>query len=120
MMNTTQQERNVYEDFELETDILYFKIGALGLVSFHGRNYNIKKRMSAEQMTEITNHSSFYPIRSNCYINIGKIHSITSGVIYFGSKYDESKQLIVPRRKQYMVQQLFAQRAIDQELRITP
>ncbi|ACT03799.1 MULTISPECIES: LytTR family transcriptional regulator DNA-binding domain-containing protein [unclassified Paenibacillus] len=120
MMNTTLSGRNVYEDFELESDVLYFKLGTLGLVSFHGRNYNIKKRMTAEQIQQLTANSSFYPVNTNCYINIGKIKSIAGGVVYFGSEYHETKQVPVPRRKQYVLQQLFTQRTINNELRITP
>lgn len=120
MMNVVMSERNVYEDFELESDVLYFKIGMQGLVSFHGRNYNIKKRMTAEQLKQLTNKSSFYQISSNCYINIGKIKTIAGGTIYFGSDISESKQVSVNRRKQYVIQQLFSQRSTNKDLRITP
>ncbi|MUT67791.1 LytTR family transcriptional regulator DNA-binding domain-containing protein [Paenibacillus sp. NEAU-GSW1] len=120
MMNATLSEKNVYEDFELESDVLYFRIGSFGLVSFHGRNYNIKKRMTADEIKQLTQEKSFYQVNSHCYINIGKIKSIAGGVIYFGAEYSESKQVPVPRRKQYVIQQLFMQRTIDSELRITP
>lgn len=120
MMNATLSDRNVYEDIDLKSDILYYKIGTLGLVSFHGRNYNIKKRMTVEQIKQLTSEKSFYPISSNCYINIGKIKSIAGGVIYFGSEYSESKQIPVPRRKQFVIQQLFTQRTTNSDLRITP
>lgn len=120
MMNATLSQRNIYEDFDLESDVLFFKIGTLGLVSFHGRNYNIKRRMTVEQIKQLTSESSFYQVNTNCYINIGKIKSIAGGIIYFGSEYSESKQLPIPRRKQYVIQQLFTQRTINNELRITP
>lgn len=120
MMNAVLSERNVYEDFELESDVLYFKLGMQGLVSFHGRNYNIKRRMTAEQIAQLTNESSFYQISSNCYINIGKIKTIADGTIYFGSDISESKQVSVNRRKQYVIQKLFSQRASNKDLRITP
>lgn len=120
MMNVVTLERNVYEDFELESDVLYFKIGIQGLVSFHGRNYNIKKRMSAEQIEQLTFESSFYPISSNCYINISKIKTIANGIIHFGTDCSDSKQVTVNRRKQYVIQQLFSQRSLNKDLRITP
>ncbi|CAM3993519.1 hypothetical protein L1N85_04550 [Paenibacillus alkaliterrae] len=120
MVNKVLSERNVYEDFELESDVLYFKVGIQGIVSFHGRNYNIKKRLTAEQIDQLTNERSFYPINSNWYINIGKIKTIEGGTIYFGSDISESKQVSVNRRKQYVIQQLFSQRASNKDLRITP
>ena len=43
MMKHVSESRNMYEDFVVETDILFFKTGSHGLVSFHGRNYNIKR-----------------------------------------------------------------------------
>ncbi|GGG62838.1 MULTISPECIES: LytTR family transcriptional regulator DNA-binding domain-containing protein [Paenibacillus] len=120
MMNSTLSGRNVYEDFDLESDVLFFKIGSLELVSFHGRNYNIKKRMTAEQIQKLTQERSFFQVSSNIYINIGKIKSIAGGIVYFGGEHSECKQLPVPRRKQYVIQKLFMQRAIESELRITP
>lgn len=118
MMNEVLSERNVYEDFELESDVLYFKLGMQGLVSFHGRNYNIKKRMTAEQIDQLTHQSSFYPVNSNCYINIGKIKTIEGGTIHFDSEIADSKQVSVNRRKQFVIQQLFSQRASSNDLRI--
>lgn len=120
MMNLALQERNVYENFDLASDILYFKIGSQGIVSFHGRNYNIKKRMTADQIKKLVSERSFYPINSNCHINIDKIKSIDSGTIYFGSEYSDSKQVSVNRRKQYVIQQLFSQRSANKEMQLTP
>lgn len=118
-MNVALNERNVYEDFDLESDVLFFKIGIQGLVSFHGRNYNKKKRMTAEELQALTSRSSYFQISSNCYINIAKIKSIASGTIYFGSEYSESKQLTVNRRKQFIIEQLFSQRMKNKDVRIS-
>ena len=107
-MNVALQERNVYENFELESDILFFKVGVQNLVSFHGRNYNIKKRMSSEQLKQLTDNKNFFAISSSCFINIGKIKSIASGTIYFGADISDAKQISVNRRKQSMIQQLFS------------
>jgi hypothetical protein len=52
-MSSLLEARNVYEDFEVETDILFFKVGDHDLVIIHGRNYNIKKRMTAEQLKRL-------------------------------------------------------------------
>ncbi|NIK80354.1 DNA-binding LytR/AlgR family response regulator [Paenibacillus castaneae] len=119
MMNVVLSERNIYEDFQLESDVLYFKIGIQGLVSFHGRNYNIKKRMTADQLRQLTNEQNFYQISSNCYINIGKIKAIADGTIYFGSDISESKQVSVNRRKQFVIQKLFSKISSNKDLRIT-
>jgi transcriptional regulator CtsR len=120
MVNATLSERNIYEDFDLEADILYFRTGAQGLVSFHGRNYNIKKRMTAEQLQALISNQGFYAIGGSCYINIGKIKTIDSGTIYFDSEITDSRQMTVNRRKQYVIQQLFIQRVANRDLRMTP
>jgi|GEM_PF-476738 len=119
MMNIAMPVRNVYEDFDLQTDILFFKLGNQGLVSFHGKNYNRKKRMSAAEVEQLVHQKGFYRISSNCYINIAQIKSITSGTISFGSDCAESKQVNVNRRKQYVIQQLFTQWSANKEWRIT-
>lgn len=110
-MNVALQERNVYEDFDLETDVLFFKIGAHGLVSFHGRNYNRKKRMTAQEIHELTGRNGYFQISSTCYINIGKIKSIASGTIYFGSANSDAKQLPVNKRQQMVIEQLVTRKA---------
>ncbi|QAY68068.1 hypothetical protein [Paenibacillus protaetiae] len=110
MMNTTLRGTDLYERFDLETDILYFRIGSLGLVSFHGKNYNLKKRMTPDQVKKLTKEKGYYPIGSNCYVNIGKIKSFTRGVIYFGPAfYSETKQLPIPWRKHNVIHQLLQQ-----------
>ncbi len=108
MVNVALKDRNMYEDFELESDILYFKTGVQDLVSFHGRNYNIKKRMTSDQLNQLISNSNFFQISSNCYINISKIKSIASGTIYFGEDTTDAKRVSVNRRKQSMIQQLFS------------
>lgn len=110
-MNVAMAERNVYENFDSESDVLYFKIGSLGLVSFHGRNYNRKKRMTAEEIQKLTQNRNYFPISSNCYINISKVKTISDGTIYFGSAFSESKQLPVNRRKQFEIEKLVTKQA---------
>lgn len=109
-MNVALQERNVYENFDSESDVLYFKIGSQGLVSFHGRNYNRKKKMTAEEIQKLTGNRNYFPISSTCYINISKIKSIADGTIYFGAKSD-AKQLPVNRRKQFVIEKLVMEKA---------
>jgi hypothetical protein len=111
MMNVALEERNVYENFDSESDVLYFKIGSQGLVSFHGRNYNRKKKMTAEEIQKLTSSRNYYPVSSNCYINISKVKTISDGTIYFGSAHSDSKQLPVNRRKQFEIGKLIMQQA---------
>ncbi|WP_168123184.1 LytTR family transcriptional regulator DNA-binding domain-containing protein [Paenibacillus sp. HB172176] len=116
-MNVALEDRNVYENFDTESDVLYFKVGMQGLVSFHGKNYNRKKRMSTEEMQKLTQQSNYFQIKSNCYVNLAKIKSVADGTVYFGSEHSDAKQLPINRRKQYVIEQLFSQRDKSKEAR---
>ncbi|WP_243643995.1 LytTR family transcriptional regulator DNA-binding domain-containing protein [Paenibacillus pinisoli] len=109
-MNVALKERNVYEEFDVESDVLYFKLGMQGLVSFHGRNYNRKKRITAEELKNLISKQNFLQISSSCYINTAKVTSVGSGTVYFGPEYSDAKQLPVNRRKQQEIQQLMSKR----------
>ncbi|GKU75931.1 LytTR family transcriptional regulator DNA-binding domain-containing protein [Paenibacillus sp. L3-i20] len=115
MMIVALKERNVYEEIDLEADVLYFKIGSQGLVSFHGRNYNRKKKLSAAEIGQLTEKNNFFQISTNCFINISKIKSIASNTIYFGTAQSDAKQLPVNRRKRFVIEQLFTQRLKNSE-----
>ncbi|MBH5317399.1 LytTR family transcriptional regulator DNA-binding domain-containing protein [Paenibacillus sp. GSMTC-2017] len=118
MMNVAQHERDVYTNFDLESDVLYFRIGGQGLVSFHGRNYNRKKKLSAGEIQQLKKKNTYFQISSNCFINITKIKSIASKTIYFGSEHSDAKHLPVNRRKRSVIEQLFIQRMKNNETRI--
>lgn len=106
MSNILLEARNVYEDFEVETDILFFKVGDHDLVIFHGRNYNIKKRMTAEQLNRLLSNSCYYPVYGTCYVNLNKISSIEDDCIYFGEMGLYAKHIRVPKRKQESIRLL--------------
>ncbi|UNK16793.1 LytTR family transcriptional regulator DNA-binding domain-containing protein [Paenibacillus sp. N3/727] len=108
MMRCAPESRNVYEDFVVETDILFFKTGTHGLVSFHGRNYNIKKRMTAEQITSLLSGKQFFNVGGNCYVNVDKATDVEQGIVFFGEKAPSSKFLRIPRRKQEPLKRLMA------------
>lgn len=110
MSSILLEARNLYEDFEVETDILFFKVGDHDLVIFHGRNYNIKKRMTAEQLGRLLSNPSYYQVYSGCYVNLGKISSITDDCIYFGEMGAFAKHIRVPRRKQESIRHLLQKR----------
>ncbi|MDT3425607.1 DNA-binding LytR/AlgR family response regulator [Paenibacillus forsythiae] len=101
---------NVYEDFEVETNVLFFKVGNHDLVIFHGRNYNIKKRMSAEQLGRLLKSPSYFHVQGEVYVNLNKISSIEDDFIYFGEKGAYAKRVHIPRRKQEAIRQLLGNR----------
>ncbi|QJC50992.1 hypothetical protein HGI30_05070 [Paenibacillus albicereus] len=102
MENVPLKDRNVYEDFDVETDILYYRLGSSGLVSFHGSNYNIKKKLSADQIERLRS-GPFYPVNSACYVNTALISDIADNTIYFGSKGPEAKRVPISRWKAYLL-----------------
>jgi hypothetical protein len=105
-MTVALQEKNVYEDFNPNQDTLFFKVGAHGLISFHGRNYNIKKRMSADERNRLISDKTFFRVSSDCYVNIRNISVIGEHDIFFG---DTSKRLSCSVRKQQMIRHLMEQ-----------
>ncbi len=109
-MSYAPESRNLYEDFVVETDILFFKTGSHGLVSFHGRNYNIKKRMTAEQITSLLSGKQFFNVGGNCYVNVDKVSEVEHGIVFFGERAPSSKILRIPRRKQEPLKRLMAGR----------
>ncbi|GAB6926070.1 hypothetical protein JCM10914A_00530 [Paenibacillus sp. JCM 10914] len=109
MMKHVSESRNMYEDFVVETDILFFKTGSHGLVSFHGRNYNIKKRMSADNITSLLSGKQFYHVGGNCYVNVDKVTEVEQCTVYFGEKAPSAKQLRIPRWKQESLKRLVAE-----------
>lgn len=96
-MNVGLEERNVYEDLNPH-DTYFFKIGAHGLVCFHGRNYSIKQRLSAEQTAKLISDASFYRISTNCYINLSKVSDIRDNVVLFRDERHGIKTINAPKR----------------------
>ncbi|MFD0670605.1 LytTR family transcriptional regulator DNA-binding domain-containing protein [Cohnella sp. GCM10027633] len=105
-MNVAMQTKNVYEDFDPKADTLFFKVGTHGLISFHGRNYNIKKRMSADERNSlIADTGTFFRVSSDCYVNIRNISSMGQAHIFFG---DSSKRVSCSQRKLQMIREKLA------------
>ncbi|MFC5404006.1 hypothetical protein [Cohnella soli] len=103
-MTVALQHKNVYEDFDPRQDTLFFKVGTHGLISFHGRNYNIKKRMSADERNRlIADSSTFFRVASDCYVNVRNISVIGEQCLFFG---DTSKRLPCSSRKQQLIRAL--------------
>jgi hypothetical protein len=100
-MNITMQRRDVYEDFNPEADAIFFKLGSHGLISFHGRHYHIKKRLSAEERNRLLADSrTFFKVSSDCYVNVKSIASIGQDFLLFD---DSAKRLPCPKRKQQLL-----------------
>ncbi|TJY44618.1 hypothetical protein E5161_03685 [Cohnella pontilimi] len=104
-MNVALQDRNVYEDFDPRTDTLYFKVGSHDLVSFHGKNYNIKRRLSPEERKRLTSDTAFFRLEANCYVNAGKITHMEEDALCFG---DSTKRIPCSKRQQQMILNLLA------------
>ncbi|MNO42813.1 hypothetical protein D3C76_330120 [compost metagenome] len=96
-MNVGLNLRDVYEDLD-PLSAYFFKIGAHGLVCFHGRNYSIKQRLTAEQTSKLISNPSYYRISTNCYVNLSKIYDIRDNVILFRDETHGIKTINVPRR----------------------
>ncbi|UVI31955.1 hypothetical protein [Paenibacillus spongiae] len=110
MMNLAQDNRNIYEAMEIEKDILYFKLGKLGLVSCHGRNYNIRKKLSKEQLDHYLAGGQFAKVSSNCFVNLSKIVSLKDGMVRFDCGQPESKYVQVSKWHQSHVKNLLSKR----------
>lgn len=109
MMNVGLEEKNVYEDLNPH-DAYFFKVGGHGLVCFHGRNYSIKKRLSADQTSKLISDSSFYRVSTNCYVNLLKVSSIQDNVLLFRDQIHGIKKIHVPRRNLEQIKRLLPAR----------
>ncbi|MBA9087823.1 DNA-binding LytR/AlgR family response regulator [Fontibacillus solani] len=97
MMHVGLNLKDVYEDLD-PLSAYFFKIGAHGLVCFHGRNYSIKQRLTAEQTSKLISNPVYYRISTNCYVNLNQIYDIRDHVILFRDETHGIKTINVPRR----------------------
>ncbi|NOV04189.1 LytTR family transcriptional regulator DNA-binding domain-containing protein [Paenibacillus planticolens] len=112
-MNVALETRNSYENFVLESDIMYFRVGEHGLVSFHGKNFHIKKRMSTEQIIEITTGGAFFKVNTDCYVNTKKIVQIQEGKVFFEIKGADSKFISITKLRQHRLKDILQQHKTD-------
>jgi hypothetical protein len=107
-MNAALETRNTNEDFDfvLEKDILYFRMGHHGLVSFHGKNFNIKRRLSTEQLHQIIADGAFFKVNTDCFANLKKINAIKDNRIYFEFNNPDSKTIPISRFRHYRLKDL--------------
>ncbi|GFN32118.1 hypothetical protein [Paenibacillus xylaniclasticus] len=97
-MRVADPTHNLY-DFEVERDILFFKINRKGLVSFHGVNYNLKKPMTREQLAALTKDGTFAAVASDCYVNLKKVLSMNEDGVFLGADLTETKKLPLSKRQ---------------------
>lgn len=109
-MIVEQEFKDMYEEFEPNRDTYFFKVGSGGLISFHGRNYNIRKSLSEDQLKLLIRDSMFLRISSNCYVNVDKISSVEKDHIRFLDHTTGSKIVSVPLWKKQTLQERLSQR----------
>lgn len=99
-------ERRYFTDFDLDKEILFFKMGSDGLVSFHGYTFNRKLQLSNAELNDLLSRKAFFPINATCYINLNKIKAIVSGMVYFGGEYSDSKMIPISKRTEMKLKHL--------------
>lgn len=102
-MNVAKMKKDMYEEFEPKKDSLFFRVGEQGSISFHGRNYNIKKRISTIEKNNLISDEAFLRITSNCYVNVEKVTRIKNDCLYFGESTNSTKTLPVTKRQQEII-----------------
>jgi DNA-binding LytR/AlgR family response regulator len=105
-MNAALEQRNMVEDFILEKDILYYRTGQHHLVSFHGKNFNVRRRLSTEQLQKMIAEGTFYKVNNDCYVNIGKVKTIQDNRVYFESLSSDAKFVPIDRLKNHRLKEL--------------
>lgn len=112
-MSVAQSTADFYEKFEPKKDSLYFKIGAAGIISFHGSNCNIRKRMTDAERDELLRDARFLQAGSDCYINLDKIRGIEENMIYFGDGEETDKRIAVSGRSLQRIRQALTERKTE-------
>ncbi len=105
------QELDLYEQFEPKKDSLFFRIGAPNLISFHGRNYQIKKRITADQMKSLIDDSSFIRVSPDCYVNVNRVTAVENDCLFFQEKTYGQNRMPVSRKMQEIIRERIGQRA---------
>jgi DNA-binding LytR/AlgR family response regulator len=107
-MSVELERKRSFDEFKMEQDILYFKVGDHGLVSFHGKNFNIKKRMSSQEFEQLKSNASFFRANTTCYINLEKIDAVQDGRVLFDATNPEGKSVMVTRLRENRLKEIFA------------
>ncbi|MDR0267929.1 LytTR family transcriptional regulator DNA-binding domain-containing protein [Paenibacillus sp.] len=97
-MNQTDKVMNEYQSFDPVTDAFLFKTGGQEQVIFHGRNYIIKKRLSATELASLKSQSNFVRAASNLYVNVNKITNIHGNTLHFQDEFAYPRTITVSKR----------------------
>lgn len=105
-MNLAEARKDMYEQFEPKQDALFFKVGRPGMISFHGKNYNIKKRMTPDESNKLIKDVTFVKIATDVYVNVGKVTSIKNDCLCFDGNGD--KQVPVSKQNLQVIKKLLS------------
>lgn len=105
-MNAARNDGNLFDNVDPKRDVLFFKAGSRGLVSFHGRNYNVKKRMSADEKQKLVQEGSFVKVSSHVYVNVRKVTAIVNDQLVFGDLAAGSKRVHASKKMQHAIARL--------------
>ncbi len=106
-------ELDLYEQFEPRKDSLFFRIGGTpDLISFHGRNYRIRKRITADQMKSLIDDSSFIRVSTDCYVNVNRVTAVEDDCLFFQEKTYGQNRMPVSRKMQEIIRERIGQRAL--------
>lgn len=108
MAQAVTSDRNLYEDLALERDVLFFKLGGPGLVCFHGRNFNLRKRLGTDRIALLRSDPNFCLVAPDTYVNLRKVSEFDGDVLYFGEKGPEAKRLPVSRWRRSAIREKIA------------
>lgn len=100
-----ERDRDIYERFDPFADTLFFRTGARGAICFHGPNFNIRKRLTADERRRLLSSPMFVRVSSNCYINMAKVSDLDNAYVYFdgGGRSPGAKRVPVSRRAQQLI-----------------
>lgn len=105
MMQAASSGRNPYEELALNEDVLFFKLGGPDLVCFHGRNFNMKRRLSADRIALLRKDPNFCQVAPDTYVNLAKVSEFDGDVLYFGEKGPDAKRLPVSRWRRNLIRE---------------
>lgn len=97
-MNQSSKVLHEYQNFDPVTDAFFFKVGNQGQVIFHGRNYIIKKRLSAADLAALKSQPNFVRAASNVYVNVNKITNIDGSTLHFRDEFAFARTVTVSKR----------------------
>ncbi|MEC0369826.1 LytTR family transcriptional regulator DNA-binding domain-containing protein [Paenibacillus chibensis] len=105
-MNQTDKVMNEYQNFDPVTDAFFFKTGSQEQVIFHGRNYIIKKRLSAAEQATMKSLPNFVRAASNLYVNVNKITNIDGNTLHFRDEFAYPRTITVSKRTLEQIKRL--------------